>query len=169
MLKTFVKFQLNILSSFRDVKRSGNFNPFPPIDVSAADIFWKHCDKRRNCSKQAISPFATIFSISLSNNTYNCKMFPYFWVDIFNVICCRFAVCGKGLINFLHDLKWGIISIIIFTLAVISLAEWWAVLLLIQTSILPSYERNPTLQSDIVNYSETLILFHIQQICSWQL
>ena len=24
--------------------------------------FRKHCDKRRNCSKKAISPFATIFS-----------------------------------------------------------------------------------------------------------
>ena len=31
-------------------------------DASAADNFWKPCDKRRNCAKQAISPFATMFS-----------------------------------------------------------------------------------------------------------
>ena len=35
-------------------------NLFTPIrrsvTPSAADDFWKHCDKRRNCSKRAISP-----------------------------------------------------------------------------------------------------------------
>ena len=31
-------------------------------DASAADNFLKTNDKRRNCSKRAISPFATMFS-----------------------------------------------------------------------------------------------------------
>ena len=33
------------------------------VDASAADNFWKLCDKSRNCSKQAISPFITMFLI----------------------------------------------------------------------------------------------------------
>ena len=33
-------------------------------DASAADDFWKHCGKRRNCSIRVIFPFATMFSIS---------------------------------------------------------------------------------------------------------
>ena len=35
--------------------------------VSAAQVFWKHCGKRRNCSELAISPFPTMFSIHLEN------------------------------------------------------------------------------------------------------
>ena len=52
-----------------------HFKPFPPIDVCwriFADEFWK----------RAISPFAT--------------MFPYLCVDMFKVVCCIFAGCGKG-------------------------------------------------------------------------
>ena len=30
-------------------------------------VFWKHCGKRRNCSKWAISPFPTMFSTCLEN------------------------------------------------------------------------------------------------------
>ena len=36
---------------------------------------WKNCNKRRNCSKQAIFPFATMFSIFFSNYTYNHRDF----------------------------------------------------------------------------------------------
>ena len=32
------------------------------FDASAADDFWKHRDKRRNCSKRAISSYSTMFS-----------------------------------------------------------------------------------------------------------
>ena len=37
------------------------------IYVSASQFFWKHCGKRRNCSKRAIPPFPTVFSIHLEN------------------------------------------------------------------------------------------------------
>ena len=41
-------------------------NPFPHIDsfwhLCSRRLFWKHSGKRRSCSKQAISPFATMFS-----------------------------------------------------------------------------------------------------------
>ena len=66
-------------------------------DASAADNFWKHCDKSRNCPKQAISSFATICSTLYSNYTYIYRAFPCFCQEIFNVICCIFCVCGKGL------------------------------------------------------------------------
>ena len=48
------------------------FNPFSHIDAfwSAAKNFWKHCGKRRNCSKQTISPFVTMFS-TLFNHYIN--------------------------------------------------------------------------------------------------
>ena len=42
------------------------FNPFPHIDAFwrlwGRRLFEKQSDKRRNCSKRAISPFATMFS-----------------------------------------------------------------------------------------------------------
>ena len=34
----------------------------PGFYVSAVQVFWKHCGKRRNCSWWAISPFPTVFS-----------------------------------------------------------------------------------------------------------
>ena len=43
------------------MKYIASLNPFQPINASAADDFLKHCDKRRNYSKRAISPFATMF------------------------------------------------------------------------------------------------------------
>ena len=67
------------------------FNSFPPVDTFGA----KRCEKRRNCSKQAISPFA-------SNYTHNYRDFPYFWGDIFKDICCRFVICGTGLNHTKH-------------------------------------------------------------------
>ena len=54
-------------------------NHLPHFDVSAADDFWK---------------------LFFSNYTYTYRDCPYFWVDMFKVVCCRFAVCGKvGLIK----------------------------------------------------------------------
>ena len=67
------------------------------FEASAADGFWKHCDKRRNCSKQAISPFATMFSTFFSNYTFIYWYCPSFCLDIFRVVGCRFVVCRKGL------------------------------------------------------------------------
>ena len=39
----------------------------PGFYVSAAQVFWKHCGKRRNCSQRAISPFPAVFSTHLEN------------------------------------------------------------------------------------------------------
>ena len=43
-------------------------------DASAADDIWKHCVKRRNRSKQAISPFAIMFSIFLPRCFQSCLL-----------------------------------------------------------------------------------------------
>ena len=53
------------------------------FDASITDSFWKHCGKRRNCSKRAISPFPTMFSTQPGNCIPIC---PYFLNHIF--ICC---------------------------------------------------------------------------------
>ena len=39
------------------------------LDASTTDSFSKHCEKRRNCSKRAISPFPTMFSTKSDNCT----------------------------------------------------------------------------------------------------
>ena len=39
----------------------------PGFYVSAGQVFWKHCGKRRNCSRRTISPFPTVFSTRLDN------------------------------------------------------------------------------------------------------
>ena len=42
----------------------------PGFYVSAVQVFWKHCGKRRNCSSRAISPFPTVFSKRLVLQTH---------------------------------------------------------------------------------------------------
>ena len=39
-------------------------------DVSAADDFWQHSYKNKNCLKQAISPFATVFWSLFDHSTF---------------------------------------------------------------------------------------------------
>ena len=39
----------------------------PGFYVSAVQVFWKHCGKRRNCSYWAISPFPTVFYTHLDD------------------------------------------------------------------------------------------------------
>ena len=39
----------------------------PVFYVSAVQLFWKHCGKRRICSEWAISPFPTVFSTRSDN------------------------------------------------------------------------------------------------------
>ena len=39
----------------------------PGFYVSAVQVFWKHSEKRRNCSQRAISPFPTVFSTHFEN------------------------------------------------------------------------------------------------------
>ena len=59
--------------------------------------FWKHSDKRRNCTKRAISPFATMFSTFVHRLSIQLWRFSMFWQNTFKVVCCRFVVWGKGL------------------------------------------------------------------------
>ena len=63
----------------------------------AADDFWKHCGQRRNCSWWAISPLATMFQLYLTVKLSFMQMFRVFATFVFEVICCRFVVHGKGL------------------------------------------------------------------------
>ena len=67
---------------------------FPLLGASAVDD-WKHCGKRRNCSKQVISSFATIFCTSFSNIIYIFRDFPRFCLDVIKVVCCKFVIYGK--------------------------------------------------------------------------
>ena len=58
--------------------------------------FWKHIDKRRNCTKRAISPFATMFSTFCPRLSIQLWRFSMFWQNTFKVVCCRCVVWGKG-------------------------------------------------------------------------
>ena len=78
-------------------------NPFPHIDA-----FWRLCSrqlfenivgKRRNCTKRAISPFATMFSTFCHRYSIQLWRFSFFWQNMFKVVCCRIAIWGKGLMN----------------------------------------------------------------------
>ena len=59
--------------------------------------FWKHSDKRRNCSKRAISPFATMFSTFSHRLSIQIKRFSIYWQNMFELVCCRIVVWRKGL------------------------------------------------------------------------
>ena len=67
------------------------------FDTFAADDFWKHFGKWRNCSLWAISHFATMFSTLFNNCSFVYREFPYFWLNVFKVVCCICAVHRKGL------------------------------------------------------------------------
>ena len=56
--------QSKILSSGNGLTHSHTMIPF---DAPEKQAFWKHCGKRRNCSKRAISPFPTVFYTRLDN------------------------------------------------------------------------------------------------------
>ena len=64
--------------------------------------FWKHSDKRRNCTELAISPFATMFSTFCHRLSIQLWIFSMFWQNAFKVVCCRIVVWGKGLTNSLE-------------------------------------------------------------------
>ena len=72
------------------------FYIFPNIDT-----FWRLCSRRLlktlwQCSKQAISPFAKVFSTWF--NYYVIIYWDYLqFCEDFSVVCCRFAVCWKWL------------------------------------------------------------------------
>ena len=61
------------------------FQTSPGFYMSAIQVLWKHCGKRRNCSWWAISPFPTAFSTHLGKfsaifikfEIVVCKLFQY--------------------------------------------------------------------------------------------
>ena len=69
------------------------------FDASAADDFWKHNGKRRNCLEWGISPFATKFSTLFNNSTFVSRDFPNLCLYVFKVVCCGVLVWGKGLMK----------------------------------------------------------------------
>ena len=73
-------------------------------DASATDNFWKHCGKREKFLM--MSNFSFCQNIQLSFQLYSTKNhmfidrdFPYFCLNVFKVICCKFSVRVKALIN----------------------------------------------------------------------
>ena len=90
--------------------------PFPTyrffLDTSAADFYWKQCDKRINCSKQAISSFATTFSFLVNDYTFIYKNYPFFCLNYWQsrLLACRCIVCVKRKVsqfvrNYLQSLE----------------------------------------------------------------
>ena len=87
--------------------------PFPHIDA-----FWRLCsrrlfeniigNKRRNYTKRAISPFATMFSTFCHRLSIQLWRFSIIWQNMFKVVCCRIVVWGKGLLFVLQSppLSW---------------------------------------------------------------
>ena len=65
------------------------------FNASTTDSFWKHCGKRRNCSKRAFSPFPTMFSTQIIESPF---------VHIFDISLFaaeleepKIGISGKGL------------------------------------------------------------------------
>ena len=86
------------------------FNPFlsadrcwcwwePFLTPLQQTAFWKHSDKRRNCSKRAISPLATMYSTFSHRLPFQLLRFSIFWQNMFKVVCFRIVVWGKGLME----------------------------------------------------------------------
>ena len=46
------------------------------------NAFWKHSDKRRNCTKSAISPFATMFPLLVIGYPFNYRDFLFFFYKL---------------------------------------------------------------------------------------
>ena len=61
------------------------------LGTSAANMFWKHCDK----SRIVFNLFNYNYDCSFNYRDLEC---PYFWIPVnaLNDICCRIVVCGKG-------------------------------------------------------------------------
>ena len=56
---------------------------------------WKHSDKRRNCSKRAISPFDKMFSAFSHSLFIQLQGFSIFLQNLFKVVCSRIVVWGE--------------------------------------------------------------------------
>ena len=91
------------------------------------DTFWCLCNFRKysgkwgNCSWWAISPFARMFSTLIYlNYAFFKRILPSFWRYVFNVVCCRNDVCGKGLK--VYRLTVGVVGTVDTTMAALPAA-----------------------------------------------
>ena len=69
----------------------------PGFYVSAVQVFWKHCEKTRNCSLWAISPFLTVFSNQLKNFIPFSSNLKLSSANSFNLEGVQNFLFGKGL------------------------------------------------------------------------
>ena len=82
------------------------------FDASVADNFWKHFCKRRNCLKQAIPPFDTIFSTLLQVCSITLALiygdFSRICQYVFKVVCIRWleGVSLNCSSNYASRTKW---------------------------------------------------------------
>ena len=71
-------------------------------DVLSADEFWKHCGKKSNFS--LLPQYFQLFSIIKLSYRY---ILHFCWDD-FKDVCCKFVVCGKGLMkNWQLPVSWN--------------------------------------------------------------
>ena len=73
-------------------------------DASAADDFRKHFGKGRNCSQQAISPFATMLSTFFKNSFLHLQRVCIFLPRCFQSHLLQMVVCEKGVIIEIYPL-----------------------------------------------------------------
>ena len=69
----------------------------PWFYMSAGQVFWKHCGKRRNCSSRAISPFPTVFSTHLENFLPFSSNLKLSSASALNLEECKVCRLGNGL------------------------------------------------------------------------
>ena len=91
--------------------------------MSAVEVFWKYCGKRRNCLSQAISPFHTLFSTHIDfRQILNCRLQTLsIWSSL------KFAVWERvKVFNFLPNKKiFALSKLKAFEDDKLKLAEWW--------------------------------------------
>ena len=95
----------------------------------ATDDFWKHCDKRKKCSK-----FLLLQQCFQENITSFIEIFQYFNLELFKIVYWRFVVCGTGLMpgeygSCLkeHILRWaikGLITLLCVSFSLKDLLPW---------------------------------------------
>ena len=68
------------------------------LDASAADDFWQHYGKSRNCSWWVVYPFATVFSTCFAGLTLPVFKVLHIFAHMFSFFWCKLVVCWKRLI-----------------------------------------------------------------------
>ena len=70
--------------------------PSPGFYVFTVQVFGKHCGKRRNCSKRAISPFPAVFSDHFENFLPFSSNLKLSSANSFSLENCKICRLGKG-------------------------------------------------------------------------